>query len=319
MRSLAPRLQLFSGVVLLFFLIVACSRTQTPAAQKPAPPPFEYIGEWGMQGEDPGQLNDPSDLAVDSINRVFIANSGNGSIDKFSVDGHPLLSFMDAVPHDLNKIAVDRGGGIYAASPRLNTIYIYSPAGELFRTLPLRAPRIERIQNIAVAEDGAIVVIESSGTSNQREMQKYTSTGRLLRSWRLRVDSNDAAPVPASIGFGSDLSIYVVDATGQLLQKFTPDGEFQSEWVWKGSDPAPAPAATVSGAGIGVTLSGIVVADPGNHGVRVWGLDGQQKFSDTLGGKLQDSSAFEIATAPNGELLVLDASHTRVYEFRMHF
>jgi DNA-binding beta-propeller fold protein YncE len=293
-----------------------------------------------VQGKDPGQLNNPGALAIDAHSNVFIADSGNDSIDKFTIDGHPLLSFKDSVPRDLNRIAVDSGGGIYAASPRLNTIYIYSPAGELFRTVPLKAPQYERIRNIVVGEDGGIVVIESNGRSNQNEMQKYTPTGRLLRSWRLRVQSGTTAPVPASIGIGNDLSVYVVDATGELLQKFTPDGEFVSEWKWKSADPpssvppadgattAPSAASqgaiassasTVFGSGIGVTLGGIVVADPDIRGVRVWGLDGRQKLTDTLDGKLKDSSDFQIVAGPGGELLVLDTTNTRLYRFHMHF
>ena len=342
MRSTVSRFRLSAGVLLLFFLLVACSRSHPQSTASPASPPptFEYVGEWGVQGSDPGQLNNPGGLALDVDRNVFIADSGNDSIDKFTIDGHPLLSFKDSVPRDLNRIAVDSGGGIYAVSPRLNTVYIYSPAGELFRTLPLKAPQYERIRNITVGEDGGIVVIESNGRSNQNEMQKYTPTGRLLRSWRLRVQSGTAAPVPASIGIGSDLSVYVVDATGELLQKFTPDGEFVSEWKWKSADaPYPAPfangasptpgttsqdatapsASTVSGSGIGVTLSGIVVADPEIHGVRVWGLDGQQKLTDALDGKLKDSSDFQIAAGPVGELLVLDTTNARLYRFHMHF
>src|SRR5690348_1099928 len=97
MRSLAERSSVFStlsAAFLLFFLgLAGCSHVAPQAAAAPQTVPFEFIGQWGMQGDGPGQLNDPVGPALDGFGRLYFVNRASGFVQKFEPSGAPLLSF----------------------------------------------------------------------------------------------------------------------------------------------------------------------------------------------------------------------------------
>src|SRR5271168_4937965 len=77
-----------------------CSSSTTKAFQtKPAPPPIEFLGAWGVKGNGPGTLDDPRSIAVDDFAAVFIADVGKPDrfIHKFTRGGHPRQSFTPLV------------------------------------------------------------------------------------------------------------------------------------------------------------------------------------------------------------------------------
>src|SRR5574341_2610344 len=72
-------------IVLSFALLTgaaACSRT---SSQQPPPPkpPFEFLGEWGIPGDGPGQLKLPMALAADAYGSVYVADQQSKFINKF--------------------------------------------------------------------------------------------------------------------------------------------------------------------------------------------------------------------------------------------
>jgi len=130
---------------------------------KAAGPPLEYIGAWGVGGDGPGELENPSSLATDKLGNVFIADSGSGFIDKFAPEGKPLLSFQqDGLKHP-QSIAVDSGGAIYVTDPVRNSVFVFMPDGDHYRELRLRPrPTPDNLIGVAVGTDGLIHVLDSS-------------------------------------------------------------------------------------------------------------------------------------------------------------
>lgn len=302
-------------------LSVACARPQTTASQAAPPPPFEYIGDWGAKGEEPGQLSQPEWLATDAAGNAYIADSGNGNISKFAPLGHPLLSFHEGVPNHPSGVAVDRGGGIYVISPGVDSIFIFKPEGERIRTLPVRPThRHQWPGNIVVDEEGDIYVIEVLGDSGRREIRKFSVRGRLLKSWEMRPTAEGRPLTPVAIAFGSEQTLYVVDFTGRAVQKFTREGDFISGWLTP-ENPGELDDRdrAYNAAGIGVTGNYVLVGDTESRGVIVWTVTGEQKLKDDLGGRLRDGQGkFQIATTASGELLVLDCRAARVFRFKIN-
>jgi DNA-binding beta-propeller fold protein YncE len=300
-------------------LTLACARTQTTASQAAPPPPFEYIGEWGTKGDDPGQLSQPEWLATDAAGNAYIADSGSGYINKFAPQGHPLLSFHDGVPNHPFGVAVDRGGGIYVISPGVDSISIFKPEGERIRTLPVRPThRHQWPGNIVVDQDGNIYLIEVLGDSGRREIRKFSPRGRLLKSWGMRPTAEGRPLTPAAIAFGSDQTLYVVDFTGQAVQKFTRDGDFMSGWLMP-ETKGELDDRAYNAAGIGVTGNYVFVGDTESRGVIVWTVTGERKLMDDLGGRLHGSQGkFQIVITPHGDLLVLDCQAARVLRYKIN-
>jgi WD40 repeat protein len=304
-------------------LAAASCSTQSPPQSQPAPRrPFEFIGEWGVKGDGPGQLSRPSGIATDFTGNVYVSDSGSGFIHKFDPNGRPLLSFEDGVPPNAGGIAVDRGGGIYVIANGLDSVFIFFPQGERFRELRLM-PRLPHQwpASLAVGPDGSIFVIEVSGDTLRRELRKYSSRGRLQKSWKPQPDSLGEFLSPAALAAGLDGYLYLVDLTGHRTQKYTEDGQFVSGWgTAERLSRSSRSSVRRVGAALAVTNAYVFAVDSENGGVRVWTLDGQEKVTDNLDGRLPpDVGAFEIAVSPRHELLVLDGTAARLLRFRINF
>jgi hypothetical protein len=43
--------------------------------------------QWGSQGDGPGEFLNPESIAIDTHNNLYIADTGNHRIQKFSAEG----------------------------------------------------------------------------------------------------------------------------------------------------------------------------------------------------------------------------------------
>ena len=301
----------FCLVILEALVVAACSRSAPQAPPKPPPPPLEYLGEWGVKGEGPGQLSRPICLAVDFAGRVYVADAGNGFVHKFDPQGEPLLAFQETGLRLPTDIAVDQSGAIYVADAVRSSVFIFYPDGTRFRQIRCAHKRGSKESlGVTVDDDGNMFVVDP----DSHKVQKFNPRGRLVKVW----DAGDgvgefAYPVKAAVG--PDGLLYVVDARGNRNLRFTRDGDLVSAW-----GIAEAGSGEIRGL-FGIAVSGkYVFADDVNHRVHAWTLDGQHKLSDNLGGRLaHDSLARDIAVSPDGELLVLDPAGPRVLRFRINF
>ena len=80
------------------------------AAEKPVvnAPSIQYLGQWGVKGDGPGQFKDPSGIATNSLGDIFIVDSGSAFISKFAPSGKPLLSFQEDGLNHPQSIAIDQ-------------------------------------------------------------------------------------------------------------------------------------------------------------------------------------------------------------------
>lgn len=52
-----------------------------------------FITEYGKTGRGEGYFMNPSDVSIDSLQNIFVVDSGNDRIQKFNKDGNFVMSF----------------------------------------------------------------------------------------------------------------------------------------------------------------------------------------------------------------------------------
>lgn len=181
---------LLGALIISSCVFISCNKVQAnqnndQAAGKGNPQdqilsgPLKFIGSWGTKGTDPGQFQSPEWLAIDATGNVFVADAGAKAVEKFTFDGHPLMSFNDAQVAEPFRVAVDAGAGIYALSRNTNAFYIFSPEGEPFRHFPITPQKAEqRPVGIAVDSNGDIFIIVTTGRAPAGSRQASVSDAK---------------------------------------------------------------------------------------------------------------------------------------------
>ncbi len=181
---------------------------------------------------------------------------------------------------------------------------------------PFQAPRA-----VAVAPDGTLYVADSG---NHRIVH-LSADGQVLHTWGTFGDITqglDAAPPgtfnePWGVAVGPDGSVYVADTWNHRIQKFTPDGQFVTQWGAFGTGET------------GYTLWGprdivvddqgrVFVSDTGNKRVVVYADDGTFLFALGSGGAGagQFDEPVGLALGPKGTLYVADTWNQRIQAFQ---
>ena len=98
----------------------------------------KFLKAWGKKGSDPGDLDDPHSITMDSKGRLFVADRGNMRIDIFDQDGKLLNMWKQfGIP---SGVFVDGKDTLYVGENFLNAV----------------APQFERGVRIGSAKDGKV-------------------------------------------------------------------------------------------------------------------------------------------------------------------
>lgn len=134
-------------------------------------PQGNLIAAYGSFGSGAGQFNTPQGLAVDSQDRVIVADQGNNRLVLLSFDGAG-FGYLDHFSAEFNApsgVATDQRGNIVVADTGNNRVAVLDGDGHLLAQFtepndgyigPFNAPR-----GLAVEPDGGIVVAD---TGNRR-------------------------------------------------------------------------------------------------------------------------------------------------------
>lgn len=303
-------LALLLATVLGGWFLWSCGRRADPSPKPPQVPAFEFLGAWGEKGEVPGKLDQPVAFATDALGKVYFADPGRRSVDKFDPSGTPLQSFEDGRLRHASGIAVDSGGAIYVADAQRGSVLIFFPNGDFLRLL--NAPRQAHWSGplgICVDASGNLFVPDPAGS----RILKFDRGRWPGKSWKGPQQTSLAEPplgVTASI-YGA---IFVAYAKAGRIEKYSPDGGLLASWTVTPSSEGESNALT----GIAVSEKYVFTAGPDSPRIRVWTLDGQHKLDDDLEGRLNGINAAQLAVTPRDELLVFDPAAPRVLRFRVH-
>ena len=309
-----------SGHSLAALIVLVCSvalagcsnATSEPlpkGAASPAPS-LQFIGQWGVKGDGPGQLSEPSGIAAGALGDVFLADLGSAFITKFAYEGKPLLSFQEDGMNHPQAITLDRSGAIYVTDPVRDSVFIFLPNGDRFRELHLRTrPNLENSLSVAVGDDGLIHVLDPTAG----KVFTYTIRQRLVQTWEPRETVPGQGPF-GPIVKGPDDLLYLGTPSGGIM-KLTHDGHLTSELL------ATNGARWNPNSGFAIWNNSIFIMDSNGLMLHIVTTDGTPKLDVDLAPQLGQGKrrAPALAVSQRPELLVLDSAEARVLRYRISF
>jgi tripartite motif-containing protein 71 len=230
------------------------------------------------------QFRYPAGIALGLSAQVFVTDSWNDRIQKFTAEGK-FITKWGARGSDNGEfrfptgIAVDSSGNVYVADFGNSRIQKFTADGKFITKWGSEGSgdgEFSRPQGIAVDSSGNVYVADFGNS----RIQKFTADGKFITKWGSRgsgdgeFGSGDAIVFvgPTGIAVDSSGNVYVADFGNSRIQKFTADGKFITKWGSEGSGDGEF----FRPQGIAVDSSGhVYVADSGSDIIQKFTADGK--------------------------------------------
>ena len=289
----------------------------------------------GKEGLSPGELFHPRDMAIGPDGTLYVADTLNHRIQRFSPEGQILTTwggfgdFQTSAADDgkFNEpwgIDVGPNGNVFVADTWNHRVQWFSPDGAFLGSLGQEGLGDEPYsfwgpRDVAVDNEGRIYVVD---TGNKR-VKVFDSEGNFVTQFGAPGYLPGFLDEPVGISIGSDNRIYIADTWNQRIQVFSeisPQSfDAVDEWnvnAWYGQSLDNKPYLDAG--------SGNLVCTTDPEGFRVLCFTYEGEFILGWGGVFgQDENQFSlisgIALGPDGKVWVMDSSNHRVMGFAPAF
>ncbi|MBC7223749.1 MAG: glycosyltransferase family 39 protein, partial [Anaerolineae bacterium] len=275
-----------------------------PTPPAPVAPPAAGAWEvafdraWGTQGAEPGQFQDPRGVAVDAAGNVYVADTGNRRIQKFTADGALLQVFgQDAGLKEPFDLAVAPNGDLYVLDPQSDNVAHFGPDGAYLGRLGVGIG-LFRPRGLAVDAAGNLYLADTG----RSRVLKLAPTGQVLAEVCTAGDGPGQVRQPTDVAVAPDGSLYVVDPSLRLVQRLDAQGRYVQGWTIPAANTFDGPHLAWHPSGL------LLVTEPEGH--QVYAYDGEGRLVTSWGGEGSGPGQFAkpigIAVGPGGEVLVTD-------------
>lgn len=228
-----------SSYFLYIFCVVLllCSSVQVVSAE----PGYSFEKAWSIEG----QIDNAHGIAIDSTKNVFIADTNNNRILKYTSDGTLLTSLGNGRLINPDRIAVDNSGNVYVTDTGNYRIHKFTSAGTFITEWGTQGSGDGQFANtidIAVDNSGNVYVTDMG---NYR-IQKFTSIGTFITKWGSYGSEDGQFNNLEGIAVDMAGNVYVTDSTStvedrEYTKKFTSNGTFLIKWAIYSGFPSDWP------------------------------------------------------------------------------
>jgi len=284
----------------------------------------QFVSKWGNEGGKDGEFGPgqagygPSGIVVDGSGFVYVADTGNHRVQKFTPEGQ----FDDKFgyfgsgngqfinPYD---IAVDSSGFFYVADTKNHRVQKLTSDGQYITQWGSQGTNDGQFswpEGIAVDASGFVYV----SCSQNHRIQKFTAEGEFVTKWGGYGVSDGRFSSPAGIATDTRGYVLVADKSNNRIQWFTSNGTFLTKWSSGGIDEA----RFNSPESIAVDSDGFIyIADTYNNRIQKFTSDGQ--FVTEWGSYGLGEGEFYypegIAVDNNGFIYIADTYNYRIQKF----
>jgi DNA-binding beta-propeller fold protein YncE len=226
-RADSHRWQRYS--VWLLLLTAGCgSNNQTP----------ELV--WGRRGRMGGDLVKPRAIAIGPQDRLYLVD-WTARIQAFDRDGHFLKCSWTTPDYRNGRpsgLSIDADGNLVVSDSHYHCVRIYSPEGELLRTIGGKAGTGEGelcyISDAVRDKAGNFYIAEFGET---QRLSKFDADGKFVSCWGAPGSEPGQFARIRALALGPDGYLYAADACNHRIQVFTNDGKLVRLWGEAGAGP----------------------------------------------------------------------------------
>lgn len=232
----------------------------------------------GCVGGGEGQFNEPWGIAVGKDGSVYVSDTWNHRVQKFTNDGQFVKMW-----------------GVFG-----------STGGELGQENLFYGPR-----SLAIGRDGNLYAMD---TGNKR-VQVFDPDGAFITQWGGGGVVDGRFDEPVGLGQDADGNWYVSDTWNRRIQKFDEAFNYAAQWPvsgWSSQSVVNKPALAVD-----PERKIVYAVDPENYRVLAFNTDGTFKATWGLYGNDAQSFTLPtgIAVGPDGKVYVADGDAHRIMVF----
>ena len=297
-----------------------------------------FLFSWGKSGDGNNDGEGEfffhqawSDIIVSPDDEIFISDTGNDRIQKFTTAGD-FIDFLDGFTGECSSncqltlpsgLAFDDAGNLFilhiglgglSDSSDQNILTQLSASGVYQNTFNLSVSTNDaegsELSRIAINQDGVLHIIDMG---NGRIL-RYSFQGEYLGAFGHDLLDSYQLASPSDLCFGEDGKIYIADSDNDRIVKLSKERKYINSWQSYGNEPGMFHGPS----GIVVDPNGSVfIADTDNH--RLQKLDSDGNVQMILGSEGSESGQFNrprnLAIDSSGNIYVLDKKNRRIQKF----
>ena len=279
---------------------------------------YVFVDKWGSRGPGNGDFEEPHGVAVDASGNVYVADSGNQRIQKFTSSGVFLDKWGSFGPgnvqfHYPEGVGVDAAGNVYVADSGNSRIQKFTSTGSFVTAWGSTgggAGQLDYPVDVAVDEAGNVYVADAGAEC----ILKFTGGGAFLDKWGSPGVGAGQFNEPYGVATDRIGNVYVADSLNRRIQRFTSDGLFVTKWGSYGAGEGEFDFPT----GVAADAAGVVhVVDCNHNRIQAFTSTGSfvTKWGATGMGDGQFSNPWGVAVDKAGTVYVADQGNDRIQKF----
>ncbi len=273
---------------------------------------------WGERGISEGRLQKPRAMAFAPEDEIYLVDM-TARVQVFDTDGNYRRGWRmpDYQAGKPTGISIDRDGRVLVADTHYYRLMIYSPEGELLKTIGGvngYEPGQFGLVTDAVQDSEGNYYISEYGDNDR--IQKFTPGGEFLLQWGGHGSKPGQFARPQNIEIDEEDRIWVADACNHRIQVFDTEGELLLIWGSRGAGPGELYYPYDLELGPDDT---VYVCEYGNHRVQKLTRDGRSLgcWGREGGEPGELFNPWALALDHRGRLHVLDTNNHRVQRIEM--